>query len=227
MKALWRAALAEGVGVTFLVFAGAGSIVTAHHLEAPAYVGLIGIALAHGIALSIAISATMNVSGGHINPAVTIAALLTRRTDVRTAGVYVVAQLAGAVIAATLVRATLPSASFEAVGGGAPTVADGFGTLQALVLEIILAFFLVFAVWGTAVSKQAPAGIAGFGIGLVLVFDILVGGPFTGGVMNPARAFGPALVAGMWEDHWLYWAGPILGGALAAAVYEHVLGRRE
>ena len=100
--------------------------------------------------------------------------------------------------------------------------ADGAPFPEGLVVEAILTFFLVSAVFGTVVNPEAPK-VGGFGVGLVLLFDILVGGPLTGAAVNPARAFGPALVAGQWVAHVVYWVGPILGGVAAALLWEHVL----
>ena len=105
---------------------------------------------------------------------------------------------------------------------GVPVIANSVSLGQAIGIELVLTFFLVSAVFGTAVSPDAPR-VAGFGIGLVLLFDILVGGPLTGAAMNPARAFGPALVAGQWVGHLVYWIGPLLGGLLAAVLWEYVL----
>lgn len=215
-------ATAEFVGTFGLIFFGAGSIVVNHHLGADGY-GLVGIAFAHAIVLAILVTATMNISGGHINPAVSIAAFLTRKLSAPMTGIYIGAQLLGGLAGAAFVRALLPIASGDATAFGTPLVADGVGALKAVTIELVLTFFLVFTIWGTAVSKHAPKGIGGFAIGLVLVFDILVGGPFTGASMNPARTFGPALVAGVWSMHWVYWVGPILGAALGAAVYESVV----
>lgn len=215
-------ATAEFVATFGLIFFGAGSIVVNAHLGAEGY-GLLGIAFAHAIVLAILVSATMNISGGHVNPAVTIAALLTRKISPALSGVYILSQLLGAIVGAAFIKALLPLAAGEATAFGTPVVAAGIDGLKAVTIELVLTFFLVFTIWGTAVSRHAPTGIAGFGIGLVLLFDILVGGPFTGASMNPARTLGPALIAGEWGFHWVYWVGPILGAALAAAVYEGVV----
>lgn len=219
-------ATAEFVGTFALIFFGAGSIVVNDHLAAtattPEPFGLIGIAATHAIVLAIAVSATMNISGGHINPAVSIAAFLTRRLSAAMTGIYVVAQLAGGILGAAFVRSLLPLASGQATDFGATLVAPGTGVLTAVSLELILTFFLVFTIWGTAISKRAPQ-VGGFAIGLVLFFDIMVGGVFTGASMNPARSLGPALFSGNWSLHWIYWVGPILGGALAAGVYDGVV----
>jgi MIP family channel proteins len=172
--------------------------------------------------LSVMISATMTISGGHLNPAVTVALLVGRRIDTVSAAAYIVAQLAAAALAALLVKLLLPAAAVRSGVLGVPVIASSVSLGQAIGLELILTFFLVSAVYGTAVSPDAPR-VAGFGIGLVLLFDILVGGPLTGAAMNPARAFGPALLANAWVGHMVYWIGPIAGGILAAVLWEFVL----
>lgn len=212
---------AEFIGTFGLIFFGAGSIVVNQHLGADGY-GLIGIAGVHAIILAIVVSATMNISGGHINPAVTIGAFLTRKIGPKLAGAYIVAQLAGGLLGAAFVKSLLPAAAGTATSYGATLVADGVGPLTATTLELVLTFFLVFTVFGTGISDKAP-NVGGFAIGLCLFFDAMVGGPFTGASMNPARSFGPALIAGEWAMHWVYWVGPLLGGALAAAVYDGVV----
>lgn len=216
----WRASLAELIGTFALVFIGAGAIIIDSHTEGG--VGLLGIAFAHGLVLSVVVTATMNISGGHINPAVTFGALLGRLIDGKTALLYVVAQLAGAVLAGLLLKALYPPAAAAAVGLGTPVLADGVGFTRGVLIEAVLTFLLVFAVFGTAVDPRAPK-VGGFGIGLVLVFDILAGGPLTGASMNPARTFGPALAGGVWTDHLVYWIGPLLGGGVAALLYSHLL----
>jgi aquaporin TIP len=168
------------------------------------------------------ITATMAISGGHLNPAVTIGLLVARRTTWQTAVGYIVAQLCGAVLGAMAVKATFPLGVTRPIALGTPSIAGNIQLTQAIALEAILTFFLVSAVFGTCVNSEAPK-VGGFGVGLVLLFDILVGGPLTGAAMNPARAFGPALVAGQWVAHGVYWIGPLLGGVAAALQWEHVL----
>ncbi|HET9464848.1 MAG TPA: aquaporin, partial [Gemmatimonadales bacterium] len=185
-------------------------------------IGLIGIALAHAIALSVMISATMSISGGHLNPAVTVGLLVTRRIDPAAAAAYIATQLAAASLAALLVKLLLPATAVRSALLGVPVIASSVSLGQAIGIELILTFFLMSAVFGTAVSPNAPR-VAGFGIGLVLLFDILVGGPLTGAAMNPARAFGPALVAGEWLGHVVYWVGPLAGAILAAVLWEYGL----
>ncbi|MCZ6858478.1 MAG: aquaporin, partial [Gemmatimonadetes bacterium] len=166
-------------------------------------------------------------SGAHFNPAVTLGLWLNNKIDAKNAGAYVATQLLAAIIAALLVKALLPSVAGEITGYGTPRIAGDVDIIQAILIEAILTFFLVSAVFGTAVSSEAPSGIGGFGIGLVLLFGILVGGPLTGAAMNPARAFGPALVAGEWVGQAAFWIGPLLGGAAAALVWGKVLLPKE
>lgn len=215
----WKPSLAEAIGTFALVFIGAGAVVTDFMTGS---LGLLGVALAHALVLAIVISATGHISGGHINPAVTFGFMVTRRISVPLGLRYVGAQLVGALLAGLLVWALFPGDPLEQGSLGATLLNrdTGIAAWQGLLIEAVLTFFLVFAVFGTAVHPKAPKSIAGFGIGLVLAFDILVGGPLTGASMNPARSFGPALVGGFWADHWLYWIGPLAGGAVAALVYD-------
>ncbi|MCH8144755.1 MAG: aquaporin [Gemmatimonadetes bacterium] len=215
-----RPLTAEFIGTFGLVFIGAGSIVVN---EASGALGLLGVALAHAMVLSVMVTALMRISGAHFNPAVTFGLWLANKIEAKDAGLYVLTQLVAAVVAALLVKTLLPSVAGEITGYGVPRIASNVSLIQAIVLEAILTFFLVSAVFGTAVSPEAPSGIGGFGIGLVLLFDILVGGPLTGAAMNPARAFGPAAIANDWIGQGAFWIGPLLGGAVAALVWGKVL----
>ena len=221
MPSLARRLTAEALGTFGLVFVGAAVVVVNGGFPNSG-IGLLGIALAHAIVLSVMISATMTISGGHLNPAVTLALLVRRRIDVGSAAGYIVAQLAAAVLAAYLVKLLLPDNAVRNAMLGLPVIASSVSLGQAVGIELVLTFFLVSAVYGTAVSPDAPR-VAGFGIGLVLLFDILVGGPLTGAAMNPARAFGPAVISGQWVGQLVYWIGPIAGGILAALLWEFVL----
>jgi aquaporin Z len=134
------------------------------------------------------------------------------------------------IAAALLLKVVFPSVPASLANLGAPGVANGVSAVQAFVIEVILTFFLVLVVYATAIDPRGAFNkVAGFGIGLVLFFDILMGGPLTGAAMNPARAFGPALVAGILDgSHFLvYWAGPVIGAALAASLYEGLLMRAD
>jgi aquaporin Z len=221
MPSLARRLTAEALGTFGLVFVGAAVVVVNGGFPNSG-IGLLGIALAHAIVLSVMVSATMTISGGHLNPAVTLALLLRRRIDLPSAAGYIIAQLAAAVLAAFLVKLLLPDNAVRNAMLGLPVIASSVSLGQAVGIELVLTFFLVSAVYGTAVSPDAPR-VAGFGIGLVLLFDILVGGPLTGAAMNPARAFGPAVISGQWVGQLVYWIGPIAGGILAGLLWEFVL----
>jgi MIP family channel proteins len=221
MPSLARRLAAEALGTFGFVFVGAAVVVVNGGFPNSG-IGLLGIALAHAVALSVMITATMTISGGHLNPAVTIALLVARRIDAISALAYIATQLVAACVAAYLVKMLLPPNAVRNAMVGLPVIASSVNLQQAIGLELVLTFFLVSAVFGTAVSPDAPR-VAGFGIGLVLLFDILVGGPLTGAAMNPARAFGPAVVAGEWVGQLVYWIGPILGGILAALLWEYLL----
>jgi aquaporin Z len=168
------------------------------------------------------ITATMHISGGNLNPAVTIGLLVARRTNLQTAVAYIVTQLIAAVAAAAVLKGLYPPAVLRATSLGTPHLASSVSLTQGIVVEAILAFFLVSAVFGSCVNPNAPR-VGGFAIGLTLAADILMGGGLTGAAVNPARAFGPALVAGDMVAHAVYWVGPILGGLLAGLLWEHVL----
>lgn len=222
MNHIWRKGVAEFIGTFGLVFIGAGSICTDRYLTSggDTGIGLMGVALAHGLVLAVMISSVGHISGGHINPAVTVGALIARKIDLRSGAVYIVSQLLGAVLGAVLLTVVFTRNVWETVNLGTPDLAPGVSMGTGVLLEAVLTFFLVFAVFATALDERgAFKMIAGFGIGLVLIFDILVGGPFTGASMNPARTFGPALIGNHWDNHLVYWIGPLVGGTVASLVY--------
>jgi aquaporin TIP len=217
------AVLAEFLGTFFLCFAGIAAILSATPVVGGGG-GLVAIALAHGLALSVAVNAFGGISGAHFNPAVTAGMLATRRIAGGLAGVYVVAQLAGATVAAALCKAIFPAGAVSEATLGIPLPAAWATPGTVLLVEFILTFLLIVAIFGTAIDERGKAvKIGGFGIGLTVAFDILAGGPVTGASMNPARSFGPALVAGHWAWHWAYWIAPILGGVAGALLYHHLL----
>ena len=210
---------AEFVGTFFLTFIGAGAILQTTSMGDAGF-GLLGVALAHGIALSIAVSATMNISGGHINPAVTIGMVATGKLPAGKAPVYIVAQILGSLVAALMLKYIFPFSVAAAAKLGTPYPAwEEISLLKVILVEAALTFVLVIAIWGTAVDKRAPA-IGGFGIGLAVFMDILVGGPITGAAMNPARVLGPAIAGGVWDAHIAYWIGPILGALVGSFFYK-------
>ncbi len=213
---LGQVTVAEFVGTFALVFIGAGSVIMAPSTGS----GLVGVALAHGIVLAVMVSILAHISGAHFNPAVTVGVWVTGNIRTLLAGVYIASQLAGAVAAGLVLRALYPESAWRTANLGAPGLGSGVSSGRAVLLEAVLTFFLVFAVYGTAVDDRGPfTKLAGLPIGLVLTFDILAGGPLTGAAMNPARAFGPMLAGGHWNDWWVYWIGPVGGGIVAAAVY--------
>lgn len=212
--------IAEFVGTFALIFIGAGSIVMDHVTGGA--VGLTGIALAHGLAIACMASAVGAASGGHLNPAVTIAFLTTRRISAGNAVKYIIAQCAGAIVAAVALKFVTPAESVAATTLGTPMLGANISVAQGVVMEIILTFFLMFVVYGTAVDSRAPRMAALF-IGLTVAFDVLAGGPITGAAMNPARSLGPALVSGHIENIWLYWVGPVIGAVLAAVIYRSTI----
>ncbi|MFA5974862.1 MAG: aquaporin [Elusimicrobiota bacterium] len=217
-----RPALVELIGTFAFFFIGAGSIITDSYTHGG--VGLIGIALAHGLILSVMVSAFGPISGGHFNPAISLGAWVGKKIKLSTLVLYVIAQLIGGSLAGFLLRAVFSSDVWMPVHLGTPALAAGVSPWTGVVLEAVLTFFLVLAVFGTAIDSMAPK-IGGFGIGLTVTADILVGGPLTGAAMNPARVFGPALAAGFWEYHWLYWVGPLIGGAAAGWLYTRFLSK--
>ncbi len=214
---------AEFVGTFALIFFGAGSICADQLLKSTnqGSLGLLGIAVAHGLAIGIMVSAIGHISGGHLNPAVTIGFWVTRRISTFGALLYWVSQLAGAIAAAYLLRAVIPDDTWRAVALGTPDLARDFSRTAGMVVEGVMTFFLVFVVFATAADERGAFGkIAGFAIGLTVTMDILMGGPLTGAAMNPARAFGPALAAQHWVNHGVYWVGPLLGGVVAGWLYD-------
>ena len=213
-----KALIAESIGTFTLVFIGVGAIAMASDGSA----GLLAIALAHGLALVVMISALGAISGGHFNPAVSIGLWLAGKISAPTFVAYVIAQVLGAAAAAALILVALPD-QVRAVSVGTPALAAGVGSASALILEAVLTFFLVFVVYGTAVDRRAPK-LGGLFIGLTVTTGILVAGPVTGGALNPARHLGPALFAGgeFLAQTWLYWVGPLLGGAVAGVLYRSV-----
>lgn len=213
-----KALIAEFIGTFTLVFIGVGAIAMASDGSA----GLLAIALAHGLALVVMISALGAISGGHFNPAVSIGLWLAGKISAPTFVAYVIAQVLGAAAAAALILVALPD-QVRAVSVGTPALAAGVGSASALILEAVLTFFLVFVVYGTAVDRRAPK-LGGLFIGLTVTMGILVAGPVTGGALNPARHLGPALFAGgeFLAQTWLYWVGPLLGGAVAGVLYRSV-----
>ncbi|MDE1860712.1 MAG: aquaporin [Candidatus Micrarchaeota archaeon] len=220
---LSRKLLVEALGAFILVLIGVGSIISASQLASGnGVVQLIGIAMAHGLALALAVTIAMGISGGHINPAVTIAFTIARRIKPGEALAYILAQLAGATTAALFLTLLVPSAFGAAAGWGVPVPAQSVGVMQAIGVEAVITFLLMLAVYATAVDPRAPR-MAGFGIGIMLAIDILAFGPLTGAAANPARALGPEIAAANFSYWYVYWIGPVLGAIVAALLYENLI----
>lgn len=220
--------VAELAGTFLFFFVGIGAVATLDRLGGlsslasggidPA-AGLIVVALAHGIVLAVLVSALGAISGGHFNPAVTFGVWLAGKLAGRRAAAYVIAQLIGGLLAALAVRFVFPAS--VSPGLGTPALGSGVDTAGGVVVEALLTVILLTAVFGTAIDARAPK-IGGLAIGLAVAADILMGGPLTGGAMNPARWFGPAAVTGMW-DNWAVWiVGPLVGAAIVAAAYRYL-----
>ena len=217
------ALIAEATGTFLFFFVGAGSIVLGDYMagNGGSGPGLLGVALAHGLALAVLVSALGPVSGGHFNPAVTLAVSIMGKLTPLRAGLYVVAQLIGA-LAAGLALKVVFADTWQASNIGTPALGAGITPAIGIAVEAVLTALLVLAVIGTAVDPRAPR-IGGLAIGLAVAADILVGGPLTGAAMNPARWFGPAVAAGAYADWYVWWIGPAIGAAVAALLYRSAL----
>jgi len=215
-----RAALAEFICTLIFVFAGEGSGMAFNKLtnDAPnTPAGLIAAALAHAFALFVAVSVGANISGGHVNPAVTFGAFVGGNISLFRGILYWIAQLLGATVACLLLKFCTHGMTTSAF-----SLSAGESVWNAFVMEIVMTFGLVYTVYATAIDpKKGSVGtIAPLAIGFIVGANILAGGAFDGGSMNPAVSFGPALVSWTWTHHWVYWAGPLIGGGLAGIVYE-------
>ncbi len=220
MKTIREQLTAEFFGTFALIFIGAGSAALLGFR--PDIAGLIAIALAHGLVLAIMVSALAHISGGHFNPAVTVSVWVSGKIETGRAALYIVTQLVGAAAGAGLLRLALPERLWEPTNLGLTQLSRQFGVTPAngLLLEATLTFFLVFTVFAVAIDDRGVfKSVAGLPIGLVLTFNILIGGFLTGASVNPARSFGPALLVWEWKDFWIYIAGPLAGGIVGASIY--------
>ena len=216
MRNALRHFVAEFIGIFAFVFIGGAAIAMIRYTNGR--VGVFEVAAAHGLVFAALVSATMRISG-HLNPAITLGFLATRRIEPLMGGVYLVAQLLGAIVASYALRGLIPADVFAAIRGGGQSIALDVSFVQAFFLEFIATFILVFTVFGTAVDPQAPR-IGGLAIGFVVAAGVLAIGPLTGGSMNPARSFGPAIASGVFEGQAVYWLGPTAGGVAAALLYD-------
>jgi aquaporin Z len=214
MLTRWNTVIAEIIGTFLFFFVGIGAAVQVGGDAA----GLLVVALAHGVVLAVLVSSLGAVSGAHFNPAVTVAVWIAGQMPWRRAVAYILAQLIGGILAALAVRALLPAAASGTVG--LPSLGAGVDPIAAIGIEAILTAVLLIAVFGTAIDPRGPK-VGGLAIGFAVAADILMGGPLTGGAMNPARWFGPAAVVGNWENSFVWIIGPLLGAAAAALAYRY------
>src|SRR5260370_20327347 len=219
----FRRYLAEFIGTFIVVFIAAGAIVADVFLTRTRLAdsfGPLGIIVAYGLAVAIAMLVVMPVSGAHLNPVISISAYVARRLSFSEAAGYVLAQVAGGIVAAFLLRAIMPKNAFDFVSGGVPGLASGIKLVQAAAIEVVLTFFLTFTFWAVLIDERGPRVLAPFAVGLVIVAGGLAGAAFTGAAMNPVRWLGPAL-ASVHLSNWLIWTvGPLLGGLLGSLAYE-------
>jgi aquaporin TIP len=215
-----KAALAEFISTLIFVFAGEGSGMAFNKLTdngASTPAGLVSASIAHAFALFVAVSVGANISGGHVNPAVTFGAFVGGHITLIRGILYWIAQLLGSVVACLLLK--------FATGGletSAFALSSGVGAWNAVVFEIVMTFGLVYTVYATAVDpKKGNIGIiAPIAIGFIVGANILAGGAFDGASMNPAVSFGPAVVSWTWDNHWVYWLGPLIGAGIAGLIYD-------
>lgn len=226
--ALGRRLLAEFVGTALLVVFGAGAVVAALEVGNGQldYAGLGIIALSFALVIAAVIYMFGTTSGAHINPAVTFSLAVVRRFPWVEVIPYFVAQLAGAFVGAVLINAIFGSHASDLNASGGTIVGAGFTKAQAVVAEGLGTFLLLATIMALAVDRRAPAGFAGLVIGLAVACEIMVIGPISGGSVNPARTFGPYLATQIfggsppWSELWIYWVGPLVGGALAVFTYD-------
>jgi aquaporin TIP len=212
----YRNALVEVIGTFALIFVGAGAIVATGGKD------LVAIAFAHGLAIGVMVAAAGHISGGVYNPALVCGLVAARRMPVARGVYYIVSQLVGALLAALALKAIFPAAMISAVALGTPQIGQGFSAAAGVLAEIIMTFFLMYAVFGVAVDLRGARAIAGVVIGLTITIDIFVGGSVSGAAMNPARWFGPAIVQGVLGDWWVWWVGPIIGAVISALLWSEV-----
>jgi len=228
-QSLWRAAVSEFFATMIFVFIGTGSVVaakTALGENGIAIPSLTVIALAHGFAIMVLVYTIGEISGGHINPAVTWALLVTDRLSIVRAVVYWHSQILGGIVGSAILLSILPPVLQFTMG--CHSVNPLLTTWQGLGCEIVFTFIFIFVVFATAVSpfvgkitplgggEYGPGKLTPFAVGMTIMMLHAVGIPLTGASMNPARSFGPAVVNNCWDDHWVYWIGPLVGSTVAA-----------
>jgi len=221
-----EAYVAEFIGTFALVLFGSLSVtifIPLLGVASPAS-SFIGIALAHGLILMVMFYTIGYISGCHVNPAITITAVALRKMEVDDGIAYVIAQVLGATVAA-LVHEVIQPGNGALTNYGMPTPSTFIGQNYALavVVELIITFFLMLSFYAALYTDKVHPAASGLLVGMTLTADILIAGPLTGGAANPARALGPAIASGSYGTLWIYLVGPIVGALLAGFVYEHLL----
>lgn len=221
---------AEFLGTFAFVLIAIGAICADQYLRAANQGGLgtLGIALASGLAVAAMTAALVHISGAHFNPAITIGLWVTRRLGTVQSVLYCAAHLVGALAAAYLAKWVLPETAWGPAELGTPILTPDLTRIHAMAVEAALTFLLVIVILATTIdARNSSGGAAGIAVGLAYTIGILFGYPFTGGAMNPARVFGPALASHHWANHGVYWVGPLFGGIIAAFLYDRVFLRRQ
>ena len=223
---LIRAAVAELIGTFILVLIGtavATAAILNRETAGQAYDSL-AIALSFGLALVAIVAALGQVSGAHVNPAVTIGLASAGKFPWASVPAYLVGQILGGVLAALTVWAAYGPAALDRANLGSPALVDNTNAAQGFLVEALIAFILVFVIAGVATDKRVPPGTAPVAIGFALAAGVLIAGPVSGGAGNPARALGPMIVSGTWDTILIYLIGPVVGGIIGALVYVHFVG---
>jgi MIP family channel proteins len=231
-QALWRSGVSEFFATMIFVFIGCGSVVATQAtlgLSSIQIPSLTLISLAHGFCIMVLVYTVGEISGGHINPAVTWATLLTQKISLLRAGIYWVSQLLGGMVGAGVLRGIIPQKIHTGLGCHSINAALSVG--QGFAAEIVFTFIFIFVVFATAISpfvgkiaplaggsEYGPGKLTPFAVGMTILILHAVGIPLTGASMNPARSFGPAVVMGCWDNHWIYWIGPLFGSTAAALI---------
>ncbi|CAG5133234.1 unnamed protein product [Candidula unifasciata] len=219
-----RAVLAEAVGTAMLVIVGCGSVSTLNKGLNPG-ADTIAVAFAFGFALAMIVWVFGHISGAHVNPCVSIGFLVTGHVSLLKAICYIIAQIAGAIAGAGLLRAIIPDKWQGNLGS--TTLTEGVNLWQGVIIELIATFCLVMTVFASCDRLRTDhGGSIALAIGFCVTAMIAWMGTTTGGSMNPARSLGPAVITGTWTNHWIYWVAPIAGGIIAALVYEHVFAEQ-
>lgn len=215
MRRVARQLAAEFLGVFFIVLIAAGSLSVDPLLKSATQplLGTLGTALAYGLAVAAATEIFAPISGGHLNPAITLGAWATKRIGSGRLFGYTVFQMAGGIAAARLLEAVIPDSSWQPAGLGTPVLASGVTRAQGITMEAVLTFFVCLVFFRTVAAAGKPSGWA---VGAAVAAASLLGGPITGAALNPARAFAPALVFTHWANQGVWWTGPLIGGVLAA-----------